>query len=454
MPETPPIPQYSLTAQGAVTINSLVSGLSARLGVPTNPYWVTAELQAYVIEALRTWNAMTKHWRTRLPLTATPGTFFYDLSNPVITNPVLIPYTVRDVDLIPTIQYHFLEPANPTAWTGSEMFTLADLTNAMQRRRDQFLLETGCVIQQYSFPLTASPVGRFLLSEAVIDVRRCAFQTTAGKYFQMSGADEIELASFLPFWDRSATQQPKAWSVTMTPPFQIQVAPAPKVIGTLQMLVVAVGAVLNPATGVEIGVPDDFSWVIKWGAMADLLGKDSPARDLARAVYCEDRYQQGAELARRSSTVLNGTVNNRQVKVESVYDLDYHSPNWHNTFGAPNRIAMAGMNMLAVNRVPDTQYGITLDVVQNAPVSSLSADLGLSPAAADALIDYAEHLAAFKMGGAEFQATQPQYERMLKMAGVEDERDEATSKFADSLKDRETREETQRWRRRPVNLSS
>jgi len=448
MPSFPPIPQFDLTAQQPVTIDSLVAALTARLGVPSNPYWVLPELTAYIGEALRTWNALTKHWHARIPLSITPGTLFYDLS----AVPQLA-YTVRDVDLIPVIEYHLLEPPTPTSWTGSEMFTLADLTAALQRRRDQFLVETGAVLSQYSLPISASPVGRFALSEAVLDVRRAVFQDTNGKYYQMSAEDEIALASFLPSWD-SASKTPKAWSTGVTPPFQLQLAPPPSQPGTLQMIVTATGATLDPTAGVALGVPDDFSWVVKWGALADLLGRDSPARDPARAQYAEQRYQQGIDQARSAATVMNATINNRQVKVESVYDLDYYSPNWHNTIGLANRFAMAGMNILAPNRMPDTGYTATLDAVINAPVTALTGtDLGLSPSVADALVDYAEHLAAFKMAGEEFQATLPHLERLLRLAGVEDERSSAASSYEKTLEDRETREETQRWRRSPVSAA-
>lgn len=446
-----PIPIYELTAQTSVSIATLQAQLRERLGVPNNPYWLDAEIEGYVIEALRTWNTLTKHWRTRVTFNASPGILFYDLSNPVYTSPLLLPYTVRELDLIPTLEYHLIEPATPTVWTGTEMFTLQDLVEAIQRRRDQFLIDTGCTLQQYTLPITASPVARFQLSPAVIDVRRISFQNFDSRYFQMVREDEFALASWLPLWDRAARLQPKAWSISVTPPFQLQLAPAPQTIGILQMLVVATGPALDPAIGVVLGIPDDLTWIVKWGALADLLGKDSPARDPVRANYCEQRYTAGVEIARLYATVLNAQVNGRQVRVESVFDLDSHAPNWHNTIGQPNRVAMASCNMLALNKQPDVDYSITLDVVESAPVSDVNADLGLSPAVADALIDYAEHIAAFKMGGFEFDATQVHFQRLLRLAGVAEEREQANDRFADTVKDREVREESQRWRRVPVS---
>jgi hypothetical protein len=445
MAALPPIQHVALTAQPAVTINGLVAALSARLGVPSNAYWSTAELTGYVIETLRCWNALTRHWKKRIALTTTPGKLFYDIT----ADPALA-YTVKDTDLISTMEYQLLEPATPTAWTGSEMFTLGDFTAAVQRRRDQFLVGTGCVLSEYSVSLTATPIARFPLSEAVIDVRRVVLQDQAGKFFQMSRQDEFALSSFFPSWS-SAAKRPRAWSIAVAPPFQMQVAPPPSELGTLQLLVVAVGPVLDPAVGVVLGIPDDLTWVNKWGALADLLGKDSPARDPGRAQYCETRYQQGVEIARAGTTAMNAAVNGNPTRIDSVFDLDYYRPTWHNSVGAPKMVAMAGRNMMAPDRMPDERYGITLDVAQNAPVSDPAADLSLSPSVADAMIDYAEHLAAFKMGGEEFMATMPHYRRFMQAAGMDMERFSAAARFAETLTNRETKEEIQRWRRKPVS---
>ena len=41
------------------TLNQLVTQLSTRLADPNNRFWQVSELQAYVIEALQTWQAHT-----------------------------------------------------------------------------------------------------------------------------------------------------------------------------------------------------------------------------------------------------------------------------------------------------------------------------------------------------------------------------------------------------------
>jgi hypothetical protein len=57
------------------------------------------------------------------------------------------------------------------------------------------------------------------------------------------------------------------------------------------------------------------------------------------------------------------------------------------------------------------------------------------------------------MGGTEFDATQVHFERLLRLAGIAEERDQSNDRYADSVKDREIREETQRWRRLPVTAA-
>jgi hypothetical protein len=108
--------------------------------------------------------------------------------------------------------------------------------------------------------------------------------------------------------------------------------------------------------------------------------------------------------------------------------------------------------MFAVSPPPDTaNYSITLDVVQNAPVPVNAGDqLQLGREELDAIIGYAEHLALFKVGGAEFLSTTPLYDQMVRLAGVYNERLIAQVDFLGAMSDRAIREENLRPRRIPV----
>ena len=64
-------------------------------------------------------------------------------------------------------------------------------------------------------------------------------------------------------------------------------------------------------------------------------------------------------------------------------------------------------------------FSITVTVVSNAPLpASANAPVQVSRGDLDAIIDYAQHLAAFKQGGEEFTRTMPLLQRFLKAASA------------------------------------
>ena len=86
---------------------------------------------------------------------------------------------VTDSLLVQSIQYHLLENATQqvdgTTWVGTEMFTLASVTAAMQRALNQFLQDTGCQISPFQQPGPTPPNDLVNLPQTVIDVRRAAW---------------------------------------------------------------------------------------------------------------------------------------------------------------------------------------------------------------------------------------------------------------------------------------
>ncbi len=189
--------------------------------------------------------------------------------------------------------------------------------------------------------------------------------------------------------------------------------------GTLNLIVVSAGATLDPTIGVSMGVPDDYAWVVKWGALADLLGMSGPAADPLRAQYCEKRWQEGVQIAKEAPTVLDARLNNVPLQISTLYELDTLSPTWQNAPGQPDTVAMAGMNMLVLSPPPDGVYSMTLDIVQNTPVPALtSTALVLSRDIQDAIIDESQHIAAFKQGGEEFYQTIALYQNLQRRAAL------------------------------------
>ncbi len=383
-----------LPSPSPITRASLRARLTSALGVSASAaaFWSPDELNLYLAEALRTWNAAAAFWRARGVFQTAANTPFYDLSVQV---PLLLANTLTDQDSITAMEYSLLEPPTPTAWTGTSMFSLEDLTRALQRRRDQFLGETGIVLSQYAPSAPPTPVGRVALDDAYLDVRRAAWKTLAGAYNVLWREDEANFNAYMPGWNVNP-DAPLAYSMIATPTWQMQLAPIPADKGTLDLLAVLAGEELDPATGVLLGVPDDFEWVVKFGALADLLSFDGPARDPFRAQYCEARWKEGVQLARIWSTVIHAEIQGQTVPVVSVFDLDADGAGWMNTTGQPSMVGMAGANILAAATMPNGVYSVTVDVVRKAIVPTVdAAPIELSYDIADVILGYAEHLAAF-----------------------------------------------------------
>lgn len=407
------------------------SELAARLGDTGKVFWTDAELGIYIVESLRTWGALTGYWRERGTFDTTAGTTWYDLPTML---PTIMGYSVTDSDVVKSIQFHLMEPATGTSWTGSEMWTLADVTAAVQRRRDQFLAETGRVVSHETQAVSPPPVGRVVIPDTTIDIRRAAWRTPEGAYNSLWRSDEWEIDAFSPTAQQTPGP-PAVYSVTLVPPVALQLSPPPADSGTLDMLVVQSGATLDPAAGVELGIPDDFAWIIKWGALADLLSGSVLGRDVARAQYCEQRWQQGIQLATLMPCVLQTLINDVQVNILSVSAMDADAPNWQNVTPAqPTLAVMGGPNLLGMSSPPDDVYGVTVDVVRNAPIPTADADkVQIGREELDVVLDYGFHLASFKEAGAEFDGSVQNLTRMIRMAAIKNSKLRAQSSFFDAL---------------------
>lgn len=438
------------------TFASASTQLGQLLGDPTGIYWTDAERKVYIREALRTWGSMSLYWRERGTFSTSSGVPFYALQ---ALMPSLLGYTVTDTEVARDIQYALLEPPSGVpdgaTWNGTPMFTLADLTAAIQRRRNQFLVDTGAVLRHSTQVIAPPADGRIAIADTIIDVRRAAYKAvTDTTWTTLWREDEWSIgASTAMSWAQNPGP-PQLYSILAPPPITLQLAPPPSVNGTLSLVTTDSGPALNPASGVILGIPDDFAWVIKMGALADLLGADGPARDEMRSDYCEQRWDEGIQLARIYASVVQLQVNNVPVYVIALQELDSSNPTWESTAGQPVLGALAGLNLIAlagdgsIGGVPDGAYGMSADVVRRAPVPTADGDfLQLGQEELDAVLRYAQHLACFKEGGQEFIDTKTCYEGLMKAASVYNDRLKANAKNFDVLKDRARLEQERRPRR-------
>lgn len=407
----------------APTLAQAQDDLADRLFDPTFVHWGADELTRYLQEALRWWNAATAYWRDTASFTTIANQAFYDLATVLST---LRARTLTNWNLVTDLQFALLEPpAAGGAWTGTNQFDLTVLSTAIQRRRDQFLRDTGCVLTAAVHPYSPPPVtGRILLNEPILIVRRAAWAPDAtGTIQPLMRDDEFAANAFAVGWPQS-TEAPFAYSVSVTPPLTLQLIPPTSSNGDLHLLSINKGVAVNAGSNVGLGLPDDFVWAVKFGVLADLLKEDGLAHDPQRAQYCEGRYQEGVELCKRAGVVLAARIDGTTIRIGSVSDADSYEPLWQLTPGVPRELLLMSQNLLATNPRADAAsppYSIQLDVVRNAPVPvSVTNDvLQIGGDIYDSILDYAQHLALFKEGPDQLGMAMPLLARAAAAAGVE-----------------------------------
>lgn len=404
--------------------------IASRLYDPTMTFWTETELGLYLAEALRTWNALTSYWRGEFVFTAQANATWYDLTNaanaPFMQN-TLRALDLQDTDLYAYLQYHLLEPAtgvNP--WGGSKQFAADDLIRAVERRRNEILSACASSLTVRTVPAVN---GRIVLPDSVTDIRRMAYLPDA--LYVAQGAPSastmwVEDAwgeqSYDTAWPLVPAGVPFRYLVTTQPPVSFDTDIPPAYAGVYELLTLEAGAPLSAAVPQFLSIPDDWTHVIKWGALADLLSRESLAKDSPRAQYCETRYRMGLAGLASAPALLAARINDVAVQVDSVRAADLFAASWEaQAAGAPAAIYHAGLNLVALAPAASATgpFQVTASVVANAPMFSALTDfIQVGRDDLDAIIDYAQHLAAFKMGGAEFIATMPLLKRFLTQASL------------------------------------
>jgi hypothetical protein len=401
-----------------ITYAAARSLLAGRLADPSKTFWTDAEIGIYLQEALRTWNALTEQWNANFSfLTSGGGGYgvggygqggygsgggavtWYDISQ--LSNSPRA-RTLHDSDLYTIMEYHLLEPPTGAMWTGTSQFSIADLQGALQRRRDEVIQVAGCNLAQ--LPPLASTYNqrRTFFPDSTLEPMRMRFvpDSTAGP-ITLCREDTLQFDAFEPGYLQSPAL-PSSWSVITEPPLAFDVDTAPGVTGNYDVISLQAGPTFQPPFATLLGIPDDFAWVAKMGALSDLLGRESEATDRLRADYYAQRYADGLKLIKESNWLVSATINGLPCDTPSLKDFDAFSPEWELNAAAWSTLVQAGVDFVAPCPVGIVS-SVGMVLVGNAPIPVLDSDyVQVSRDVWDAVLSYAQFLAVQKMGGAEF----------------------------------------------------
>ena len=441
-------------AYTAPTLSAMVDDLARSLGDSGKVFWLQDELERLCREALRTWNCYASYWRNRRQFNTVANNHYYNLST---LN--LVSVVADQGPLLNDLQYALVEPFSAVppfdSFTTTAQYTAAQINSAVLQALKQFQFDAGIVLTaEPAVPLPITPDYQAELNENVADVRHVAAEYIApgdpldGAIIHLRRHNEFDIQYF----DTTSLMDagwPYGYSLIF-PSSQptLRIIPQSSMLGELD--IVSIRSDSFP--------PIDWQWPAKWLALHYLLTMDGQSRDHARAQYCKKRYEDALSLAAITPSYAVGYINGRPVPIVPASDMDNDDPGWRMRFLAageePNTLVSYGWNLIGVHPTPSAAaplFSISFDMFVEAPVST--DPIQIAPEHLQAVLDYAKHIAIFKLGGAEFATTEPLMERFFMEAMEYNSRLKAESRQFHTMRDRANRDKQMYARRAQVTSS-
>ena len=400
-----------------VSIASLTNLLAGRLGcnLTQQDYWNAPELDLYIRMTMREFQVLTAYWRDRVTLTTAANTPWYDLNALGI-----VPFTLQDTGILQQVGYQLLEYSGTQAgFINSNQFSLSAVAAAFDQRQEEILGETRLMVTDYPAYSGGPPAdGRIPLSSGVIQIHRADwFDTPGGQWGLVSRSDEMGASGWTPGWNLNPAV-PQGYATALTRPFVVQLVPPPLNDGQLDLLVTSCQPYVYTGSPQGLQIPDDASFALPWGILASVLSQDAQSRDYRRAAYALNRFRGALEVLKSFPLVMQAWPSGIQQEPAGLYQLDHWKNGWRNATGSPTTVANGGRNLLAASPVPSAPGAIALDCCVNSPASQpdRTVTFDLAGDVVSGILSGAQHLACFKMGGAEFEGTFPLYQDFLTVA--------------------------------------
>lgn len=476
-----------------LTLSNGIQQLLARLSDPNGVFWTTAEAQSYIFRALQQFNVLTNTWRADFQFTSSN---LWNSLGSLTGSPRL--RTATDAQSYTQLQYMLLEPPTGAGtWTGTNQFSLSDLVNALQGARDEMLQVSACndVLLQ-NIPLTPG-TRRTYLPDTTLDVPRVRYLalqaspvatgmigvssivvadstniavgllvsgtgvaswatvlsiagTTVNLSLPNTGTVSGVISFFSPTtlyrddtvaleWYESPLYQlpsgtPQTFQLSSEPPLSFDVDITPNQAGVYEAIVSQSSAVFNPPVATLLGIPNDWAFILEYGALAELFGRDAEATDRERADYCAKRYQDYLGVVTKTPWIMLANIDELACSVDSLEETDRYSVGWDLTPTSFGPVAViAGIDFIAAP--VGSSVGVT--VLGNAPLlDSTNTFIQVSRDSWDSVLDLAQALASLKMGGAEWKAALELEERAIKFCAAENSRLKSLGSFSDILMER------------------
>lgn len=197
---------------------------------------------------------------------------------------------MTDQALLTLLQYALVEPPDGGASWPSGLWTRDEVINALNTRMRQYLRDTQAITTRTEI---AVPAGTNPITVPADWVATLAgvWRKQDGTRIPLTPSDTFELDLGLPTWE-TTRDTPLVVLDGDDGTLTVRLGPVPDADGTLELLYIALPTAAN-GNGVALSIPDEMLDGIKYGTLADLLGKVGRGNDPLRAQYAEERFQMG-----------------------------------------------------------------------------------------------------------------------------------------------------------------
>lgn len=207
-----------------------------------------------------------------------------------MSEPVLSP---TDADLLADLQDLLQESP---AWDNG-LWTRDEVLAALTVRQHRFLFDTRMTAATAIVSWTPDLPQLPLPADWITTIRVAWHDLLGDTWIPLPPSDLPELVRTIGPDEAITVGIPQAYRELDTDSTRaIALTPAPTAPGEVELVYVGLAEDLD-GTGQGFTVPDDWVPYVKYGALADLLGKDGRGQDLLRSRYAEARYQEGVVLA-------------------------------------------------------------------------------------------------------------------------------------------------------------
>lgn len=206
--------------------------------------------------------------------------------------------SITDQQVLNEIQGHLLETQNSGASWSSGHWTASEVITYLNQKQYDFLKRTSLLLSRNTLATTPQEIRQPLPADCIL-IHRVVWKSALGVYSEVPRGDGFEADHAQGDWPyNTATDNiPHLYTDGEIPTLQIQVMPPVNDAGVLQILYVALSTTLSNS-GVAFSVPDEFVPTIKWGVVAEMLGKVGRGQDPNRAAWANTQYELGIEAAK------------------------------------------------------------------------------------------------------------------------------------------------------------